>query len=430
MLPCHNSMLVEHIVLALVLILGLSWIAQPVAKWLSMPLASILVLLGYLTSELVVYAGIDTGIRADNFQSIIFYVFIPVLVFESAYNIDKQQLKDNLLVVLFLAVIAMLLTCLIAAVLLFYGIAHETGFPWLAALITGAILAATDPVAVVDKLREMKAPKRISVLLEGESLFNDASAIVLFGLFLSMATAADSVASINTIRSLLVVAVSFLSVFFGGALTGMFIGLLFGLLQKRVKQPVLTGVMSLVVAYGSYILAEYFMVSGVMSTLLAALSFSMLSESEDKLPDGQKTDTQMGITGNKYLWNMLSHVANVSVFLIMGAVITLEMFEQRWLAMLIAIVSLLIARAFSIYGVLLFFAFFKKLKVPFLSQTVMVWGGLRGAVTLALALSLPTSLDYWWTIQSIAFGVVMFSLFVQAPTMSLLARKLLAKEIV
>ena len=430
MLPCHNSMLVEHIVLALVLILGLSLIAQPVAKWLSMPLASILVLLGYLTSELVVYAGIDTGIRADNFQSIIFYVFIPVLVFESAYNIDKQQLKDNLLVVLFLAVIAMLLTCLIAAVLLFYGIAHETGFPWLAALITGAILAATDPVAVVDKLREMKAPKRISVLLEGESLFNDASAIVLFGLFLSMATAADSVASINTIHSLLDVAVSFLSVFFGGALAGMFIGLLFGLLQKRVKQPVLTGVMSLVVAYGSYILAEYFMVSGVMSTLLAALSFSMLSESEDKLPDGQKTDTQMGITGNKYLWNMLSHVANVSVFLIMGAVITLEMFEQRWLAMLIAIVSLLIARAFSIYGVLLFFAFFKKLKVPFLSQTVMVWGGLRGAVTLALALSLPTSLDYWWTIQSIAFGVVMFSLFVQAPTMSLLARKLLAKEIV
>ena len=423
-------MLVEHIILALVLILGLSLIAQPVAKWLSMPLASILVLLGYLTSELVVYAGIDTGIRADNFQSIIFYVFIPVLVFESAYNIDKQELKNNLLVILFLAIIAMLLTCLIAAVLLFYGIAHETGFPWLAALITGAILAATDPVAVVDKLREMKAPKRISVLLEGESLLNDASAIVLFSLFLSMATATDSVTAINTVQSMLDVAVRFLLIFFGGALTGMLVGMLFGFLQKRVKQPLLTGVMSLVVAYGSYILAEYFMVSGVMSTLLAALSFSMLTESDDKSPAGHKADIKMAFTGNKYLWSMLAHVANVSVFLVVGAVITLEMFEQRWLAMLIAIVSLLIARAISVYGVLLFFAFFKKLKVPFLSQTVMVWGGLRGAVTLALALSLPTSLDYWWTIQSIAFGVVMFSLFVQAPTMSILARKLLAKEMV
>ena len=131
---------------------------------------------------------------------------------------------------------------------------------------------------------------------------------------------------------------------------------------------------------------------------------------------------------NKYLWDVLSHVASVSVFLIVGAVITLEMFEQRWLAMLIAIFSLVLARAVSVYGVMLLFAFIKKLKVSFSAQTVMVWGGLRGAVTLALALSLPTSLYYWWTIQSIAFGVVMFSLFVQAPTMQILVEKLSLKE--
>jgi CPA1 family monovalent cation:H+ antiporter len=125
---------------------------------------------------------------------------------------------------------------------------------------------------------------------------------------------------------------------------------------------------------------------------------------------------------------MLAHVANVSVFLLAGAVITLEMFEYRWLAMLIAIAAILLARAISVYGLLVFFALFKSLKVSLSAQAVMVWGGLRGAVTLALALSLPTSLDYWWTIQSIAFGVVMFSLFVQAPTINLLAKKLLVKE--
>jgi len=168
-------MSVEHIILALLLILGLSLIAQPVSRWLHMPFASILVVLGFITSELIVFYGIDTGIRADNFQSIIFYVFLPVLVFESAYNINKQELKRNIIVVLFLAIVVMFFTCLIAAVLLFYGIAHETGFPWLAALLTGAILAATDPVAVVSKLREMKAPKRIAILLAGESLFNDAT---------------------------------------------------------------------------------------------------------------------------------------------------------------------------------------------------------------------------------------------------------------
>ncbi len=411
-------MLVEHIILGLVLILGLSLIAQPVSQWLSMPFASILVLFGFITSELVVYAGIDTGIRADNFQSIIFYVFIPVLVFESAYNMDKQALKKNLVVILFLAIVAMLLTCGIAAVLLFYGIGHETGFPWLAALITGAILAATDPVAVVAQLKEMNAPKRIALLLEGESLFNDATAIVLFGLFLSMATASESVVSTISMDSAPDLVKHFMFIFFGGCLTGLFVGLLFGFLQKKVKQVLLVGVMSLVVAYGSYLLAEYFMVSGVMSTLFAALSFSILSQSEKELPDA----------GNNYLWDVLSHVANVCVFLVVGAVITLEMFEYRWLAMLIAIVAILVARAISVYGLLAFFALFKSLKVSLSEQSVMVWGGLRGAVTLALALSLPTSLDYWWTIQSIAFGVVMFSLFVQAPTMKLIAKKLLAIE--
>lgn len=415
-------MLVEHIILALVLILSLSLVAQPVSKWLHLPVASVLVLLGFVASELVIFAGIDTGIRADNFQSIIFYVFIPVLVFQSAFSIDKQQLKNNLIIILFLAVIAMLLTCLVAAVLLFYGIGHEKGFPWLAALITGAILAATDPVAVVDKLREMKAPKRIRVLLEGESLFNDATAIVLFGLFLSMATAAGSlqvgsISSIYSLQSVLDVMFSFLLIFCGGALTGLIVGVLSGFLQKKIKPLLLKGMLGLVVAYGSYLLAEFFMVSGVMSTLLAALSFSVLSE------DDELTGTQ--VAANAYLWEAFAYVANVSVFLIVGAVITFEMFEQRWLAMLIAIFSLLIARAISVYGVLLFFTFFKSLKVPFASQTLMVWGGLRGAVTLALALSLPTSLDYWWTIQSIAFGVVMFSLFVQAPTMKLLAKRLL-----
>lgn len=158
------------------------------------------------------------------------------------------------------------------------------------------------------------------------------------------------------------------------------------------------------------------MLTGVMSILLAALSFSMFSQNGE-----QQAQSELA---NKYLWKVLSHAANVSVFLIMGAVITVEKLEQRWLAMLIAIFSLTLARAISVYGVLVVFALFKNLRVSLTGQTVLVRGGLRGAVTLALALSLLTSLDYWWTVQSIAFGVVMFSLFIQAPGLQLLARKL------
>ena len=409
-------MIVEHIILALVLILGLSLIAQPLSRLFHLPFASMLVLLGFITSELVVFAGIDTGIRSDNFQSIIFYVFIPVLVFESAYNIDKRQLKKNLVVILSLAIIAMLFTCFIVAVLLFFGIGHASGFPWIAALITGAILAATDPVAVVDKLREIKVSSRISVLLEGESLFNDATAIVLFSLFLSMATATAGIKLDGDVSSIMNIVMRFVLIFAGGALTGLVVGSFFAYLKNKIKQNLVTGVMSLMAAYGSYLLAEYFSVSGVMSTLLAALSFSMLRSDELKSSESEAS--------NKYLWDVLSYVANVSVFLVVGAVITLEMFEQRWLAMLIAIFSLLLARAVSVYGVLAVFSLFKDLKVSFSEQSIMVWAGLRGAVTLALALSLPTTLDYWWTIQSIAFGVVMFSLFVQAPSMRLLVKRL------
>jgi CPA1 family monovalent cation:H+ antiporter len=417
-------MLIEHILLALVLILGLSIIAQPISRWLHMPEASILVVLGFIVSELVIYAGFDTGLRADNFQALIFYIFIPILVFESAYNLDKQALKSNLVVILVLAIIAMMLTCCVTAVLLFYGIGHEAGFPWLAALITGAIVAATDPVAVVAKLKEMNAPRRLSVLLEGESLFNDATAIVLFSLFLSMAVASQSVGIADPLSSASDIFLKFMTIFVGGGLTGLAVGILFGLLQKLIKKNVVRGAISLVVAYGSYIAAEHLMVSGVMSTLIAAISFSILSERYHR----QRSSSESAVAEIKYLWNVLAHIANVSVFLVMGAVITIDMFEHRWLAMLIAIFALLIARAVSVYGVLSIFSLFKELKVPLASQTVMVWGGLRGAVTLALALSLPTSLDYWWTIQSIAFGVVIFSLFVQAPTMKMLTTRLLGKE--
>jgi len=260
-------------------------------------------------------------------------------------------------------------------------------------------------------------------LLEGESLFNDATAIVLFSLFLSMALAWQSMlsqpASAGVMFSVSGVVLEFLFIFFGGALIGLLVGVLFGFLEKRANQLLLTGVMSLVVAYGSFMLAEYFSVSGVMATLSAALSFSVISQSDKESPARLHTGE------NRYFWQLLSHVANVCVFLLMGAVITVEMFEQRWLAMLIAIVAILFARALSVYGVLAFFSFFKSQRVSLSAQTVMVWGGLRGAVTLALALSLPTTLDYWWTIQSIAFGVVLFSLFVQAPTMALLAKKIL-----
>jgi CPA1 family monovalent cation:H+ antiporter len=402
-------MLIEHIIAALVFLLLLALIAKPVSKWIHLPYTSVLVLVGFLASEALVFMGVDTGIRADNYQALIFYVFIPVLVFESAYRIDKKLLLKNLFPILFLAIVGMLVTCALTAVGLYYGIAHASGFPWIAALLTGSILAATDPVAVVDKLKELNAPKRLSVLLDGESLMNDATAIVLFGLFLSMATVTTEPLSAGE------AVIEFCMVFAGGALLGLVIGYLAGVVGRLFCNVLMTGMLTLIAAYGSFLAAEALHVSGVMSTLLAGIVMSMA---------GEKQGSSVESDNNEYLWEVISHIANVFVFLVVGAVITLSMFEERWLAMLIAIGAVSLARAVSVYGGLSLIALFQKEPVNAKYQTVMVWGGLRGAVTLALALSLPTSLDYWWTIQSIAFGVVIFSLFIQAPSMRLLVNGL------
>ena len=407
-------MSIEHVTVSLVLLLLLAFIAEPVSRWIRLPYCSVLVILGFVASELAVMSGLDTGIRADNFHDLIFYVFIPILVFESAYKINKKLLLQNIVPVLFLSIVGMLLTATVTAVGLYFGIAHPTGFPFIAAMLTGAILAATDPVAVVSRLREIGAPDRLSVLLEGESLFNDATAIVLFGLFISMAISLQ-----NSIAPAEVTA-EFLKIFLGGLATGVLTGLAAGLLAKLARSALMTGVLTLMLAYGSYLLAEgVFGVSGVMSTLAAAIVMSLALD--------RRGDRSV-VSSNAYLWDITGHIANAIVFIIMGVTITFSMFEERWLAMLIAIAAVLFARALSTYGTMSLLGVFQKEPVDIRYQTVMVWGGLRGAVALALALSIPVSLDYWWTIQSIAFGVVLFTLFIQAPTIDLLVKKLGVKN--
>jgi len=403
-------MSIEHVIATLVVLLLLAFIAEPVSRLVRLPYSSVLVLAGYVASELAVMSGVDTGIRAENFHDLIFYVFIPLLVFESAYKINKDLLLENIVPIIILAVIGLLLTASLTAVGLYYGIAHSVGFPLIAALLTGSILAATDPVAVVARFREIGAPERLSVLLEGESLFNDATAIVLFGLFLSMALSLESSITASG------VIVEFIIIFFGGLATGLATGLVAGLANRAFNNTLMTGVLTLIVAYGSYLLAEeLFEVSGVMSTLVAAIVMSVMLRTEP----GENANIK-----NEYLWDVIGHIANAIVFIIMGVTITLSMFEERWLAMLIAIVAVFIARAASTYGSLSLLGLFQKKPVDLRYQTVMVWGGLRGAVALALALSIPVTLDYWWTIQSITFGVVLFTLFIQAPTIRLLVDKL------
>ena len=395
-------MAVEFIVGFVVVLLVLSLVAEPVSAKLRLPHSSLLVLLGAVVAYVVTLGfGVDTGLRAVSFHDLVFYVFLPVLIFEAAYKIPLQELRANLGAVLFLAIVGVLVTTGISAAILYAGFAHPTGFPWIAALIAGALLAATDPVAVSAQLKTLGAPERLGVLLEGESLFNDAAAIVLFSMLIAIAT--TPAAEVTPAGAVL----EFARVFAGGAFVGAAVGALASIVVRRATQAIPCAGVMLATAYGSFLIAEGVLhVSGVMGSLVAGL---MLSRAMGKRPSREP--------GIDFLLSTIAYLANGSVFLLMGVTVTVSMFTERWLAMLIAIGAVLVARALTTYGGLSVANLVMRDRVPTHYQTVIVWGGLRGAVTLALALALPVELEYWWTVQSMAFGVVLFTLLVQAPSM-------------
>ncbi|MDC9724465.1 MAG: sodium:proton antiporter [Gammaproteobacteria bacterium] len=397
------------ILLAMMLLLAL--LLKPVAEKFHIPFAGLLVVTGFVGSEILVSLDIDTGIRYDSFHDLILFVFLPLLIFEAAFKINAQQLFKNLMAILFFAIPVMLFSTAIAAVMIYYGIGHPTGFPWIAALLTGSLLAATDPAAVLEIMRKAGVPDRLCILIEGEALFNDATAIVTFSIFLYIAQ--HPMEDISFMDASL----RFLVVFFGGCIVGLFIGFGFLFLSRLLQDFVQQAIVTLIAAYISYLVAQQWLnVSGVMSVLVAGMILGRVIHHD--FQDHEKSSFVDDF------WTFNVYVAESLMFLLMGVTITLGMFSDNWLAMLIGIVAILIARAIGIFGgakTLSFIPSFKPIRLG--EQRLMFVGGLRGAVTLALALSLPFELDYWWTVQSIAFGVVLFTLFVQAPIMVPLLNK-------
>lgn len=370
---------------------------------ISLPLAC--VLCGFAAGQLIALVDFDTGIRASSLQDLVFYVILPILVFEAAWHIDAGLLRRWLWPVLLLSTLGMLISSAVTAALVYAGIAHPNGFPWVAALLTGAILAATDPAAVIDQLKAAGAPPDLATIFEGESLFNDATAVVLFSLVLTMALNPGSAQGSSL--SL------FSTVFVGGACLGLVTGLLASALLLILARPANTTVVLLFTAFGSFYLAEQTLkVSGIMAVMVAALvARTFLKEVEDTVA--------RGLT---HTWEWSSEMLNSILFVIMGLVITPGMFESRWLAMLIAIGAVLIARSCAVASC----AFISRLtgkRIPRHWQFMLIWGGQRGVIALALVLALPVELDYWYTVQSMVFGVVLFSLLVQGTSNSRLIKR-------
>ncbi len=378
------------------------------SKFLHIELTLACLLTGFLTGIGLGYVDFDTGIRAHNIKEIVFFIILPVLIFEAAWHLKPSILRKWLIPILLLATLGVLISAFVTAGLIYFGIGHPSGFPWIAALLAGAILAATDPIAVMSRLRSSNAPEGLSTLFEGESLFNDASGIVLFTVVLAIATQLEQSGG------------SYLSffgmVFVGGMIFGLISGLLTSVIVLLISSAIASRFILVFSALVSFYVAEHILhVSGIMAVMMAAIitKFS-LKEVENTVAQGISET-----------WEWLGLFLNNLLFIIMGLVTTLEMFNDQWLAMIVAVVATLIARILAVKGACLIGKWLGK-PVPKDWQILLACGGLRGAIAIALALSLPVSLPYWWTIQSMVFGVVIFSLLVQGTSIKFLIRKFIA----
>jgi CPA1 family monovalent cation:H+ antiporter len=326
-------------------------------------------------------------------------LLVPPLIFEAAFHINFKDLLKDLTPILAFAIPGVLITTLLVGAVVTWG----TGFPLATALIFGALVAATDPVAVVALFRSLGVPKRLQVLLEGESLFNDGTAIVVFNLMLVIAATGE----FKILGSM----VDFGVVAGGGLAVGFVLGIIIAQAIRFIDDPLIEMTLTTVLAFGSYIVAEQFHVSGVLAVVAAGLVSGNIG------PRGMSPSTRILVFN---FWDYAAFLANSVVFLLIGIQIDLPVLLADWQVILWAILAVLVARAVSVYGL----SWIGK-GLPIRFKHVIYWGGLRGAISLALALSLPVSLGpAREEIKTMAFGVVLFTLLVQGLTMKPLINRM------
>ena len=374
---------VEEIIIGLLLV---SAIVSLVAQRLRIPYTVGLVVVGFGLT-LIGRTAVPT-ITSE----LILVILVPPLVFEAAFLLRLDDLFKELPLVLVLAIPGVILTTLMVGGL----VSLTAGIPIAVALVFGSLIAATDPVAVVALFRTVGVPKRLQVMLEGESLLNDGTAIVIFNLMLVVALTGhfDLATSIG----------QFFIVAGGGILVGVVSGIIISQLIGIIDNYLIETTLTTILAYGSYLVAEYMLgVSGVLAVVAAGLASGRFG------PRGMSSTTRIVVFN---FWEYVAFLANSFIFLIIGLQIDLSLLINNALSILFGILAVIITRAVAVYGL----TWFRK-GVPFTWKHVLFWGGLRGAISLALALSLPLSLPYRDQLQAMAFGVVLFTLLVQGLTM-------------
>jgi len=309
-----------------------------------------------------------------------------------------------------LSVPLLLVAAWLAASIIQFLMGASLGNSWALALLVGSMICATDPTMISGVLGDNGGTQRTVRILEGESLINDATTITLFVMISSFLTTPGVEITAWMVTG------TFVLTLLGGIAIGVTLGWLLDLVIAPANDKVLSTSATLVLAFSSFWIGEHLLgFSGVVATLSSGLTVAWrqrLHRSEEDIAFALDS------------WQILGFCANAMLFFAVGMSITVQMFQDHWLAMLVGVVAALVSRAVIVFlgvGPISHIPGVEKLN--FSEQNLMMWGGIRGAVAIALALSLSIDIPHWYTIQSAVYGVALFSLVVQTPLLPHLALK-------
>ena len=334
-------------------------------------------------------------------RELIFDVFLPPLVFEAALQLEWKRFRGELPLTLTLAFLGVGIAALVVAV----GMHMLVGWSWIGSGLFGVLIAATDPVSVIAAFREMRAEPRVAMVVESESLLNDGVAAVAFAVLAAIAGGASPGAAS--------VVPAFLWSLGGGLLIGLAVSTIVLLIVGRTDDSLVEITLTAIAAYASFLIAEHFHASGIIGALVAGLTIGNIGWSRISDEGRERVRTT---------WEFFAFLANSIVFILIGMnEANQPLRELGSLAALAAILLVLAGRAVSIYPLAQLFAR-SRWRLPSTYQHTLFWGGLRGALALALALAIPDAVAERDAIVVTAFVVVAFSILVQGLTMPWLIR--------
>lgn len=393
--------------LGFVVLLAISAMVAMVVRRIRLPYTVALVLMGLLLSFYPNFLSISVS------SELILGILVPPLIFEATLHLKWNILRDDLVPVLLLAIVGTLVGTFIVG-----GIVVQVlDVPFLAAVAFGALISATDPVAVISFFRALGVPKRLSILVEGESLFNDGVAIVVFNLAISAAALGGGGAADIDLGEAVG---EFTRVAFGGIGIGLVMGYVVShVILKNLDDHLIETASTVVLAYGPFVAAESFHLSGILAVVASGLIVGNVGL--------QSTSPTTRLSLDNF-WELSAYVVNSLVFLLLGLEIEIVRLLPDLVPILVAVAAILFSRAIVIYGLTWAIGVLNKPgAIPRPFRHVMFWGGLRGAISMALALTLAGSVfgpSIAQDLRLMTFGVVLFTLLVQGTTVGRLIHRL------